>query len=148
MLIPWSRQEAHSVDEVKAIKGKMVALAVYARQVNDHAMEKWAMEIRFRAERGFGQLLRETGKGNERQTIGRPKKMSTHDDIILPPRKLKDLGISRDQSSDYQKMAAIPEDEFEKRLEYAKRDPRSASTEKMLKPVPQCSPDPLSTVHL
>jgi len=46
--------------------------------------------------------------------------LSSRDDISL--KKLTDLGISRDQSSDWQKLAAIPEPEFEQRLARAAED--------------------------
>jgi hypothetical protein len=75
------------------------------------------------------------GRGGDRKSIS-----SQHE--IDSRKRLKDLGVTYDQTSQYQQMAAIPEEEFEVRLAHAKRDPRTASTQKMLKPVPQYTEDP------
>jgi len=84
----------------------------------------------------MGGLLKETAETKERQTKGRPKKILPQGRISLP-KKLKELGISERQSIGFQKMAAIPEPEFERRIENMKRDPRGSTTAKMLKPVPK-----------
>jgi hypothetical protein len=105
-------------------------------------MENWAMEIRFRAERGFGQLLKDTAEKKERRGRGGDVKSNSRQREIDPPKQFKDLGISMNQSSQYQQMATIPDDEFEVRLTHAKHDPRSASTQKMLKPVPELFEEP------
>jgi hypothetical protein len=61
----------------------------------------WATEIKIRAERRTGELLRELAKSGQRRGRGQ---MSPGDDIS----KLKDFGISRDQSADWQHLAEIP----------------------------------------
>lgn len=126
--------EAHRVDEAKDIRDKALAVAAYARQAKDRDMVIWATEIKLRAERRTGELLRETEKSGQRQAHGRPAK-TTPRDVVLP--KLKDLGISQDQSTDWQKLAAIPEPEFEKRLKAAAGDPVTMTTEKMLRHAPE-----------
>jgi hypothetical protein len=60
------------------------------------------------------------GRGGDRKSIS-----SQHE--IDSRKRLKDLGVTYDQTSQYQQMAAIPEEEFEVRLAHAKRDPRTAS---------------------
>src|ERR1700755_3342709 len=82
---------AYKVDEVKAIRDKAVALEHYSRQAHNTEAERQACEIRLRAERKAGELLR---KLNPHKAAGRPSKNKS-------PRAtnfLKANGISRDQS--------------------------------------------------
>ena len=101
--------EAYSVDEVKDIRDKARAIEVYARQAKNTEAERQACEIRLRAERKWGQL-----RDTEVLPQGRPEK--TSDDTRISRRSLEDMGVSYDQSSQWQKLAAIPDDEFEAAL--------------------------------
>ena len=114
-------QAAQSVDEVKDIRDKAQAMAAYARQAKDTELVEWATEIKVRAERRAGELLHETGL-----LEGRPKKASTDT-------RLSDLGISYDQSSRWQKLAAIPEDRFEQAVAAAKETAREVTTAALLR---------------
>lgn len=62
-----------------------------------------AAEIRLRAERRAGELLAEMRQKGERKKPGDNRKTSRS-----TTSQLSDLGISRDQSSNWQKVAAIP----------------------------------------
>ncbi len=107
---------ASRVDEVKRIHDKAVALLAYARQAGDFELQNTAAEIRILAERKAGQLLvdmNDTGQRQAKQN-GRPRKVSSS--TTLPK-----LGISRDQSSKWQRLARlIDDDTFEAALERAK----------------------------
>lgn len=117
-------QVAHRVDEVKTIRDKAQAMAAYARQAKDTELVEWATEIKVRAERRAGEMLAEMGV-----RAGNPQlsKATT----IAPT--LANLGISRDQSSRWQKLAAVPEDQFEKAVEAAKQVAGEVTTAAMLR---------------
>jgi hypothetical protein len=105
--------EAHAVDEVKDIRDKAVAMQAYAKQAKDTDLIAKATDIRMRAERRCGELLREMAERGERQGDGKPKR--SHGATVSP--KLSDLGVSKTQSSRWQALAALPLDKFEQRVE-------------------------------
>jgi hypothetical protein len=94
--------QAHAVDEVKDIRDKALALETYARLAKNTDDERRVAEIRIRAERKCGELLITSPKG-------RPAKVSADP-------TLSKLGISRGQSSQWQKLAAVSEGAFETAL--------------------------------
>jgi hypothetical protein len=110
-----SLQKAHRVDEVKAIRDKAEAIRVYARQANDTEMQNWAVEIKLGAERRAGELIRQQQDSGAlaSKEKGRPQKCR---DVTT----LKSVGISRDQSAKWQKLAAVPESKFEQIVAEAK----------------------------
>jgi hypothetical protein len=78
---------------------------MHARHRNTEAEER-AREIRLRAERKCGQLLTvQIEHGGDRRSSSAGSNL-----------KLKDLNISGDQSSQWQRLAAVPEDLFEQAL--------------------------------
>lgn len=101
---------AYAVDEVKDIRDKACAIETYARQAKNIEAERQACEIRLRAERKCGELLRERDKARG----GRPSETPTAPGGVSP---LSDLGITHNQSSQWQKLAAVPPDLFEQQLQ-------------------------------
>lgn len=105
---------AHSIDEAKDIRDKAVAIEAYARQANNRQNELWASEIRIRAERRCGQMLAEQEKatGARGNLRGQGAKI-VQSCSATTQKTLAGMGISKDQSSRWQKLAAVPEPEFE-----------------------------------
>ena len=110
--------ECRRLDEVKDIRDKAVAMQAYALQAKDTTLITQATEIRMRAERRAGELLVEMRERGERRDHSQRSRGETSD--ALPP-KLADLGVTKTQSSRWQKLAALPEEEREQRIEQAKR---------------------------
>jgi len=120
--------EAHSVDEVKGIRDKAEALRIYAQQAKDTQLEYYAAEIRVRAERRAGELLRDTGKdkgGGDTSTGSRARPVQT-----VPT--LSDMNITKDQSSQWQRLASVPEETFEKKIAEAKDSDEPLSLRRIL----------------
>src|SRR6516165_1036084 len=109
--------EEFRIDEVKSIRDQAVALEVYARQAQNREAEEQWREIRYRAERKAGQLLAEMKRKGERADERGSNKGVVSSDTPT----LKDLGITRDQSSTCQKMGEISDEDFEAAL--AKKEP-------------------------
>lgn len=102
--------EAYAVDEVKAIRDKAVAMEAYFRVAQDPEPERRACEIRLRAERRAGALLKgmETAQGKRTDL--------TLSDGSTKLEQLQASGITRDQASKWQQLADVPEPDFEAAL--------------------------------
>jgi hypothetical protein len=111
--------EAVSVDEVKDIRDKALAMKVYAEQAKDRRMIDDATQLQMRAERRAGELLREMekNKGGAEKGIGRRgvNNAVAPNDRILPV-KLSDLGITKTQSSRWQRLASLTDEGFEQKV--------------------------------
>jgi len=97
------REIAHCVrvDEVKSIRDKAMALSVYAKQALNKDAERQAAEVRLRAEIRAGELLGETKKTGQREGRGGDRRSQRKKVSKSDPSTLKDIGITKDQSSDW-----------------------------------------------
>lgn len=120
--------EAHRVDEVKDIRDKAEAMAAYARQAKDSELIQYATEIKVRAERRCGELLTATEKRNG----GHAMKARSNDSTKVPP-TLGDMGLTKDESSRYQQLAAMPAEHFETAVATAKATAGEVTTAFMLR---------------
>lgn len=107
--------EAYEVDEVKDIRDKALAFEMYARMAQNVDAESRACEIRLRAERKAGALLKVMvkAKGSPGNQHTGPVDRSNRSNLSPT---LADLGVSKQQSSDWQKLADVPEEQFEQAL--------------------------------
>jgi hypothetical protein len=116
---------AYRVDEAKKIRDKAEAVRTYAKLAGDLDMQNMACEIRLRAERRAGQLLLEMQKNPGTRGAGRPRKDGTRvtwsSRTTTYPPKLEDIGITKDQSSKWQRLALlVDEATFERALVQAR----------------------------
>lgn len=130
--------EASRVDEVKDIHNKADAMQRYALQAKDRELIDMATDIKMRAERRVGELLREMSKNKGTRGAGDANVgKSTGGRLSRPPvdatPKLSDLGVTKDQSSRWQKLAAMPEKQFEEKVAAVKGTLR-AKTEGVSRP--------------
>jgi hypothetical protein len=104
-------EAAYKVDEVKDVRDQAIALEIYARQAHNVEAERQACEIRLRAERRAGQLsakLERSNPGKRRKDLG---------SAVQPKSKaLRDAGVSKAQAHEWEKLAAVPDQEFEAAL--------------------------------
>lgn len=132
----YALEQAVSVDEVKDIRDKAQAMAAYAKQAKDTKLVEWATEIKVRAERKAGQMLAELNLKPGPKIIG---------STLLP------IDVSKTQSSRWQKLASVPDEQFEQAVSAAKEVAGEVTTAAMLrieraqnsKPVKPEQPAPL-----
>ena len=107
--------EAKSIQEVKQIADVAEAAKVFLKRAKASAQAVFdATALRVHAERRLGEMLIEAKKAGNLRTAkeGRPPKSLAGDEAFI----LAELDISYDQSARAQKLAALPEQEFEKRM--------------------------------
>lgn len=125
--------DCHRIDEVKDVRDKAMALELYAKQAKNFEAERKASEIRLRAERRTGELLKDLPRapaGAERNPNGRAGKEPIPNDaeLVTTPspyaQALAETGISTQTASRYQALANVPAAVFEQAL----RDPEIKPT--------------------
>lgn len=122
--------ECHRIDEVKDLRDKAMALELYAKQARNTDAERKACEIRLRAERRTGELLKELARATPQEVAkaGGHAKAATSDGETQQPspyaEALQSTGISRQTAHRYQALANVPNETFEEAL----RDPEKPTT--------------------
>jgi 16S rRNA G966 N2-methylase RsmD len=117
-LVKWDAirtaiESSKDIEELTAIKDQLRAYQILAEQSKQSADVQSKIAIyKARADRKCGEWLKDNVKqGGDRKTESKSS-MST----------LKDLGVTKDESSRLQKIASIPEDKFEGILAEAERE--------------------------
>lgn len=106
-----------AVREVAERARRYASAAKLGREAENHAAR-----LRIEAERKAGALLAETEKHR-----GNPDRVRSEHPTALPP-KLSDLGISKQQSSDWQRIARVPDEVFEAHVSEAQRKGEALTT--------------------
>lgn len=105
--------EAVAVDEVKGLRDKAEAMRHYARQSKNHDLEIKCAELRIRAERRLGELIRDRKKTTGLATGARGIGPNAVPSEYRNKPTLTDWGVDKKLSSRAQKLAAVPEAKFE-----------------------------------
>lgn len=131
-------EAATRVDEAREIRDRAEAFRIYAQKAHDREMEVMAAEIRLRAERKAGEILIAAAEATLRRTraAGRPKSVSSENafslDALTPT--LAELGVTRGESFRWQRLARLPEPEFEARVQRLRGPGAKLSTNAFLSP--------------
>jgi hypothetical protein len=111
---------ARSIGDFKKIADVAAAAEMYARRVKlSQESVDFALEIRLRAERGLGEVLARTPKHKGRLKRGSAVPEGNHGE----PSTLAELGITKQFSSQAQKLAAVPSKTFEAKIASGERRP-------------------------
>lgn len=132
--------ECHRVDEVKDLRDKAMALALYARQAKNTEAERKASDIRLRAERRTGELLKELGRAQGKRTDVATS--PNHAEKSPYAEALERTGISTQSASRYQELANVPAPVFEEALRDPERKPTTTAIINAARdPVPKMADD-------
>jgi SAM-dependent methyltransferase len=109
--VRYALEQARTVDEVKHIRDQAEALRLYAKQAGESLeLQNQFGELKLLAERKAGKLLSAMEKNQGARGTGvRSQAVTT-----LP--RLKDIGISKMQSSRWQREASVPERVFARHI--------------------------------
>lgn len=106
--------EAKTLDEARSIKDQAEGLRAYARQANNRQLEIDAAEIRVRAERKVGQILK---------LLELPKKFQRNG-MTKFTQPLEALGIDPILSAMSQRLASVTDETFEKAVTHWREEAR------------------------
>lgn len=135
----------HAVDEVLDIHDKARALEVYALQARNIEAERKACDVRLRAERRAGELLKELARATP-QTAN-PSGSANPPDIVAagsPYRHALDINKLPERTAQrYQQLAEVPAEVFEAAMNGNAKPSTRAIIEAARDPVPPMDPDAL-----
>lgn len=115
-----------TMDEVKGYRERAEALRVFYQHAKKGIeFQNFYAEVRIRAERRGGEILQDMRANNELEGQGGDRKSKSNSRTL---KTLDDLGISKNESSRYKKLADIPEEAFEDKIKDTKDKNRELTT--------------------
>ena len=115
----------------RQVRNLAVAAAAFASEAKDTRLLSRATELRARAERKAGAMLREAAEKGQRAT--RDGNVNQHSRVSKGATPtLAEIGITRDQSSAWQAVAKLSENEFEAAVETTKAVTHSITTPRVV----------------
>lgn len=106
--------EAIAVDELKAIRDEAMAMSAAAKIAKNKQAEADMMGLRFRAERRLGELMEAQRVSVGLSKGGRPAETGFQENPVIT---LAEAGIDKNLADRARKYAAIPEKEFQQRID-------------------------------
>lgn len=126
--------EVKSVDDAKAIRDKAEAMRVYAKQARlGLESQNYAAEIKMRAERRAGQLLREIPREQGKQTSSSGG--TKYQEV------LQEIRVGHNTANNWQQIAAVPEETFEAHIVETKAHGQELTTAGILRTVQLLKPN-------
>ena len=102
---------------------KVKAIEVWAKAAKkDAEWQNMIAEQKIRTQRILGQLLKESEVSKTSGNVNQYTKSALVEDANQGKTKLSDFGLTKDQSSTFQKIAALPEEVFEREIAVAKEE--------------------------
>lgn len=125
--------ECKSAMEAKQIADVAEMARVYLERTNASVETvNRATEVRLLAERQMGEFLKAMPKNEG----GRPTQTGAELEPVIPAPTLREIGITKKQSAQAQKLASIPEPEFKERVALAKANLGKLTVSKVMEPTP------------
>ena len=110
--------EAATVDEVKYFNDQATAMQAYARQAGNRELEAQCAEIRMRATRRLGEMVREQKLTIGLAKGGRPKTGLSENPVSVPT--LASQNIDKNLAAQARTLSDLPEEKFEARVAEAR----------------------------
>lgn len=107
---------ATTFSDILEIRDKAAAIKVYLKSAGESVvLQNQAVELKLRAERKIGELLRVIEKNpGSKNTVN-----SGDNDALPPPETLEKMGIHKMQASRWQRESTVPEKQFEALIQEA-----------------------------
>lgn len=135
--------ECHRIDEVKDMRDKAMALELYAKQARNTDAERRASEVRLRAERRTGELLKELARATPAEA-GAQKAAASVAGASAYRKAIDQAQIPERTAQRYQALANVPKAAFEEALRDPVVKPTTASLIQQARaPAPQMPDDVL-----